>query len=82
MKIGYFGDFRSFILIKTANFVNMKRAMKYMVLVVLLLSATGMLGACSRAVFYEDGDFDYDDDAQQEMRMLNSEIDNDDQWHE
>ncbi|MCI5980651.1 MAG: hypothetical protein SOU49_02725 [Sodaliphilus pleomorphus] len=56
--------------------------MKYMVLVVLLLSATGMLGACSRAVFYEDGDFDYDDDAQQEMRMLNSEIDNDDQWHE
>ncbi len=56
--------------------------MKYFALSLLLLAATGVFGACSRAVIYEDGDFDFDDDAQQEMRMLNSEIDNDDQWHE
>lgn len=56
--------------------------MKYFALSLLLLAATGVLGGCSRAVIYEDGDFDFDDDAQQEMRMLNSEIDNDDQWHE
>lgn len=56
--------------------------MKYFALSLLLLAATGVLAGCSRAVIYEDGDFDFDDDAQQEMRMLNSEIDNDDQWHE
>ena len=60
----------------------MKRLLRHIIVALLVLAVSGVVSACSRGVMYEDGDFDYTDDAQDDLQMLNSEIDADDQYHE